>query len=80
MLSYLTKIQARATARTAWIEAGADPEMAEDLFRQSYRKASHETILELVTFALEMFQHWIDTGTTEPSVVATADEPMGFDE
>ena len=80
MLSFLTKIQARGVAREAWMKAGCNSALAEELFRQHYEDATQEATNELLSLAWLLWQHWIDTSQSEPPVVCTADEPMGFDE
>jgi hypothetical protein len=80
VLNTLTKVKVRFDARRAWMEGGCNPALAEEYFRDRYADASDELTTEAVAFAFGFWQHWIDRGVSEPSVVASGDEPMGFED
>lgn len=62
------------------MRASCNSALAEELFRQRYEAASQSTVDELTAFAYPLWQHWIDTNQSEPSVVASGDEPGFRDE
>lgn len=80
MLNTLTKIKVRGIARRAWIESGNNSPLAEEMFRQVYQDASDQLRNEALSLAFGLWQFWIDTNQSEPSVVCTGDEPMGFED
>lgn len=79
MLSWLTRLQARSRARKAWIKSLNCPQLAEEAFRKSYSAASKETTDELTGFAINLWQHWMETGQSEPDDCPDKHEP-GFEE
>lgn len=79
MLSWLTRVQARAYAAKAWIDSANNPALAEELYRQRYEDSSEELTNAVVAFAYHLWQHWIDKGISEPSEFASKREP-GFED
>lgn len=79
MLSWLTRIRARAYAAKAWIESANNPALAEELYREMFEDASKEATDKLLAFAYPLWQHWIDNRISEPGEFASKREP-GFED
>ena len=62
--------ETREAIRQSWMKAEGDPERTEDMIRQRYPGQ-----IEVLCYADELMQFWIDNNITEPSVVMSADEP-----
>lgn len=74
-LNVLQRIKVKQNARTAWIEAGGDPDRAEQIFRAMQPAGiSPELLAAIVAIALALFKLWIDTRQSTPSVVMTQEE------
>lgn len=75
MLSWLTTAKARCHARATWMEAGCNPSLAEEYFRDIYVNASQELTDEALALAYAYWQNWIDRGISEPPEIPDAKEP-----
>lgn len=73
---------ARAVARRAWINAGGIAEDAIIDFHQDFRIKSLDPALIalLIQLAIKLFEYWLKNRIEEPSVVASADEPISYED
>lgn len=71
----------RRAARNAWMRCGGNFEVAEDMARKELSMASvdPQLIAILIQLAILLWQHWYSKGIKEPSVVASADEPIDWE-
>ena len=76
------KQYARSLARQCFMEANGDEQQFSFLFRARAESVSIDPALLalLLQFALTLLKWWLEHNISEPSVVATMDEPGFYDE
>jgi hypothetical protein len=76
------RLTAREVARQAWVRSHGSGDDARILFETNERiqKFSPATILLMIQIAMALWQWWHDRGIDEPSVVASMDEPIDWNQ
>lgn len=78
----LQRRKARLAARYAWIDSEGDQHKAIHLFNESpeMKGIDPATLLLLLQIAIQLWQWWKDRQVKEPSITATADEPINLED
>lgn len=73
---------ARRAARNAWMRCGGNLQVAEAMFRDEMAMESidPQTLLILIQIALTIWKWWKEKNVSEPSIVASSDEPVDWED
>ncbi len=73
---------ARRAARSAWMRCGGNLQVAESMFRDEMAMESidPQTLMILLQIALMLWKWWSENNVKEPSVVASSDEPIDWED
>jgi len=76
------RLAAREVARQSWIISRGKGDEARLWFENNerVRKFSPATILLMLQIAIALWQWWHDRGINEPSVIASLDEPIDWND